>query len=104
MIVFDVNNQNVLLYGQANFAAAVNFPQPGEFYHLFPLQATDRNVQSDVVEFFLFLGVQTYSKAKATATDTGLSDFVIVMDPATGVVTKTCTVVTAPGCKSGNIW
>ena len=49
-------------------------------------------------------GNTTCYQAKATATDTGLSDFLIVMDPATGVVTKTCSVVTAPGCKSGNIW
>ena len=49
-------------------------------------------------------GNTTCYQAKATATDTGLSDFLIVMDPATGVVTKTCSVDTAPGCKTGGTW
>ena len=49
-------------------------------------------------------GNTTCYQAKATATDTGLSDFLIVMDPATGVVTKTCSVATAPGCKTGGTW
>ena len=49
-------------------------------------------------------GNTTCYQAKATASDAGLSDFVISMDPATGIVTKTCTLTTAPGCKSGGSW
>ena len=43
----------------------------------------------------------TCYQAKAEAEDDGLADFTIVMDPATGDVTKTCNDGTAPGCKPG---
>jgi len=43
--------------------------------------------------------------AKATADkSSGLSDFMITMDPGTGTVTKTCGDDTKPGCKSGKVW
>lgn len=32
------------------------------------------------------------------------SDFSIVMDPATGIVTKACTVANAPGCSASKDW
>ena len=40
-------------------------------------------------------------QAKAEAKDDALADFTIVMNPATGAVTKTCSDGTAPGCKPG---
>tara|TARA_Y100001978_G_C23592423_1_gene384564 strand:+ start:116 stop:571 length:456 start_codon:yes stop_codon:yes gene_type:complete len=39
--------------------------------------------------------------ALATAANASESNFQIVLNPATGVVAKTCTVATAPGCDGG---
>ena len=39
--------------------------------------------------------------ATATASNAGESNFTISMAPATGIVTKTCTIGTAPGCDGG---
>ena len=42
--------------------------------------------------------------ADNTANPTSESDFQIVMDPATGQVTKTCSRASAPGCSSAGDW
>ncbi len=42
--------------------------------------------------------------AYATASNPGDSNFSIIMNPATGQVTKACTVASAPGCSADGDW
>ena len=42
--------------------------------------------------------------ATATASNTGDSDFTIILNPQTGAVTKTCGTASAPGCSASSDW
>ncbi len=82
-----------------DFADAQSFSDPGAYqgYTVSVITTTVTNLDNTTTES----STTSCYAATATASSSTDANFEIVMDPSTGIVTKTCSLGTAPGCNAG---